>query len=225
VRLTNITTSSGPILSSEPSRCFNIPLKIDFHPHSIKVKALLDSGASACFIDKNLVKRHNLPIVLKKSPVAVEVIDGRPLISGDVTHETKPLDIILEGHRSTIVFNIISSPSNPLVLGLSWLEMINPDIDWKKRKLTYRTIVSHISSRHLRNVPNPCPYQVQGSAVEVPLMVGARAFMKAAKNGNMFAIYAIPTSQPVQEPTKLPAKYEEYRDVFEKKNANTLPQH
>lgn len=225
MRLTSITTSSGPILSSEPSRCFNIPLKIDFHPHSIKVKALLDSGASACFIDKNLVKRHNLPIVLKKSPVAVEVIDGRPLISGDVTHETKPLDIILEGHRSTIVFNIISSPSNPLVLGLSWLEMINPDIDWKKRKLTYRTIVSHISSRHLRNVPNPCPYQVQGSAVEVPLMVGARAFMRAAKNGNMFAIYAIPTSQPVQEPTKLPAKYEEYRDVFEKKNADTLPQH
>ncbi len=61
--------------------------------------------------------------------------------------------------------------------------------------------------------------------LEVPLMVGARAFMRAAKNGNMFAIYAIPTSQHVQEPTKLPAKYEEYQDVFEKKNADTLPQH
>ncbi len=225
MRLTRITTSSGPILSSEPSCCFNIPLKINFHSHNIKVKALLDSGASACFIDKNLVKRHNLPIVLKKSPVAVEVIDGRPLISGDVTHETKPFDIILEGHRSTIVFNIINSPSNPLVLGLSWLEMINTDIDWKKRKLTYRTIVSHISSRHPRNVPNPCPYQVQGSTIEVLLMVSARAFMRAAKNGNMFAIYAISTSQPVQEPTKLPAEYEEYRDVFEKKNADALPQH
>ncbi len=196
--LTSIPTSSGPILSYEPSRCFNIPLKIDFHPHNIIVKALLDSEAFACFIDKNLVKRHNLPIVLKKSPVAVEVIDGRPLISGDVIHETKPLDIILEGHRSTIVFNIISSPSNLLVLGLSWLEMINPDIDWKKRKLTYRTIVSHISSRHPKNVPNPCPYQVQGSAIEVPLMASARAFMRAANNGNMFAIYAILTSQPVQ---------------------------
>ncbi len=147
------------------------------------------------------------------------------MILGDVTHETKPLDIILEGHRSTIVFNIINSPSNRLVLGLSWLERINPDIDWKKRKLTYRTIVSHVSSKHPRNVANPCPYQVHGSAVKVPLMVGARAFMRAAKNGNMFAIYAIPTSQPVQEPTKLPAEYEEYRDVFEKKNVDTLPQH
>ena len=132
MRLTSVATSSGPILSFEPSCCFNIPLIIDFHPHRVKVKALLDSGASACFIDRDLVKRHNLPIVPKKYPVAVEVIDGRPLISGDVTHETKPLDIILEGHQSTIVFNIISSPSNPLVLGLSWLEMVNLEIDWKK---------------------------------------------------------------------------------------------
>jgi len=49
--------------------------------------------------------------------------------------------------------------------------------------------------------------------------------MRAAKNGNMFAIYAILTSQHVQEPTKLLAEYEEYRNVFEKKNADTLPQH
>jgi hypothetical protein len=75
VRLTSVATSSCPILSSEPSRC-NIPLEIDFHPHSIKVKALLDSEASACFIDKNLIKRHNLPIVPKKYPVTIEVIDG-----------------------------------------------------------------------------------------------------------------------------------------------------
>jgi len=223
--LISVAMSSDPILSFEPSRYFNIPLKIDFHPHIIKVKALLDFGASACFIDKNLVKRHNLPIVPKKYHVIVEVIYDRPLISGNVTHETKPLDIILEGHRITIVFNIITSPSNPLVLGFSWLQIINSYIDWKKQKLTYRTIVSHISSRHPRNVPNMCPYQVQGSTFKVPLMVGARAFMRAAKNGNMFAIYAIPTSQPVQEPTKLPSKYEEYRDVFEKKNADTLPQH
>jgi hypothetical protein len=98
VRLTSVATSLGPILSSKPSRCFNILLKIDFHPHSIKIKALLDSRTFACFIDKIFVKRHNLPIVPKKYLVTVEVIDDRPLISGDVTHETKPLDIILEGH-------------------------------------------------------------------------------------------------------------------------------
>ena len=225
MQLTSVARLSGPILPFEPSRCFNIPLIIDFHPNSIKVKALLDSGASACFIDRDLVKRHNLPIVPKKYPVSVEVIDGRPLISGDVTHETKPLDIILEGYRSTVVFNIISSPSNPLVLGLSWLEMVNPDIDWKKQKLTYSAVVSHKLLEHPRNNPKSCRYQAQGSEIKVPLMVGARAFMRAAKNGKTFAIYATPLPSPTQGPAKLPAQYEEFQDVFEKKNADTLPQH
>lgn len=155
----------------------------------------------------------------------VQVIDGRSLISGDVTHQTKPLDIILEGHRSTIVFNIISSPSNPLVLDLSWLELINPDIDWKKRKITYQTLVSHIFSIHPKNSSNPSSYLAQESDVKVLLMVDARAFMKAAKNGRAFAIYAISTFEPDQGSTKLPTQYEEYRDMFEEKNADRLPQH
>jgi hypothetical protein len=39
-------------------------------------------------------------------------------VSGDVTHETIPLDIVLEGYLSIIAFK---SPSNPLVLSLSSL--------------------------------------------------------------------------------------------------------
>ncbi|OAE30700.1 hypothetical protein AXG93_402s1130 [Marchantia polymorpha subsp. ruderalis] len=56
-------------------------------------------------------------------------------------------------------------------------------------------------------------------------MVDARAFMKAAKNGRAFAIYAISTFEPDQGSTKLPTQYEEYRDMFEEKNADRLPQH
>lgn len=95
---------------------------------------MLDSGASASFIDKDLIKRYYLPTVPDKYSVAVESSDGRLLISGDVTHKTKPLHIILEWHQSIIVFNNISFSSNLFVLGLSWLGMVNLDIDWKKQK-------------------------------------------------------------------------------------------
>jgi hypothetical protein len=54
-----------------------------------------------------------------------------PLVSEDVIHETTPLDIILEGHHNIIAFNVIKSPSNPVVLSLSWLDKYNPVIDWK----------------------------------------------------------------------------------------------
>jgi hypothetical protein len=85
---------------------------------SIEVHALLDSGASQCFMNKDFVDHHKLPLATKKHPILVEVIDGRPLISGDITHETIPLDIVIERHHSIIAFNVIKSSSNLVVLGL-----------------------------------------------------------------------------------------------------------
>jgi hypothetical protein len=60
---------------------------------SIKVHALLDSGAFACFIDKDFANRHKLPLITKKHSTSIEVIDGRPLMLGDITHGTTLLDI------------------------------------------------------------------------------------------------------------------------------------
>jgi hypothetical protein len=112
----------SPILTFEASLYFIIPLIVKMDSSNIKVHALLDFGASICFMDKNFVNRHKLPHITKKYPIFVEVIDERPLVSGDVTYETIPLDIVIEGHHSIIAFNIIKSPSNPIVLGFSWLD-------------------------------------------------------------------------------------------------------
>ena len=87
-------------------------------PSNIEVHALLNFGASVKFMDKDFVNHHKLPLVTKKHPILVEVIDGRPLVSGDVTYETTALDIVIERHHSIIAFNIIKSSSNLVVLGL-----------------------------------------------------------------------------------------------------------
>jgi hypothetical protein len=128
----------GPILTSEASPCFTIPLVVKMDSNSIKVHALLDSRTYTCFMDKGFVNRHKLPLVTKKHPILVEVIDGRPLVLGDVTHETTLLDIVIEGHHSIIAFNIIKPLSNPVVLGLSWFDKYNPAINWKTCRLTFQ---------------------------------------------------------------------------------------
>jgi hypothetical protein len=71
---------------------------------------LPDFGVSACSIDKDFADCHKLPFV--KHLIPVEVIDGRPLVSGDVIYETTLLDIIVEGYNSNIAKNVIKSPSN-----------------------------------------------------------------------------------------------------------------
>jgi hypothetical protein len=65
----------SPIINSKASPCYIVLfiVKIDFS--SIKIHALLDSGASACFMDNDFIDRHKLPLVTKKHPIPVEVIE------------------------------------------------------------------------------------------------------------------------------------------------------
>jgi hypothetical protein len=107
----------GPILTFEDSPYFIVPLIVKMDSSSIKVHALLDSGTSTCFMDKDFLDRYKLSLVIKKHLILVEIIDERPLVPRDVTHETTPIDIV--EHHSFIAFNVIKSLSNPAILGLS----------------------------------------------------------------------------------------------------------
>jgi hypothetical protein len=47
-----------------------------------------------------------------------------------------------------------------------------------------------------------------------PLFIGTRAFMRAAKTGTQFAIYATPTSEETTTSINIPAQYKEFQDIF-----------
>jgi hypothetical protein len=62
----------------------------------------------------------------KKHTSVVEVIDGQSFSSRPITHETKPLDVTIGSHTSKVVFIVVSSLRNPIIIGLSWLLQYNP---------------------------------------------------------------------------------------------------
>jgi hypothetical protein len=95
-----------------------------------QVSTLVDSDATSSFIDQTFVTQHNIPVVKKSTPVPVEIIDGRTIASGAITHERTPLELCIGKHTEKIVLNIISTPHYPIILGLLWLEVHNPIIDW-----------------------------------------------------------------------------------------------
>jgi hypothetical protein len=65
MRLEKVVQSliKGPILTSEAFPCFTIPLIIKMNSSSIKIHAFLDSGTSTCFMDKDFVDCHKLPLI------------------------------------------------------------------------------------------------------------------------------------------------------------------
>ncbi len=72
--------------------------------------------------------------------MVVEVTDGWNLSSGSITHETKALTVTIGLHNSKVVFNVISSPTNLIIIGLSWLILHNPQVDWKMKSLHFESI-------------------------------------------------------------------------------------
>ena len=146
----------------------------------------------------------------------MKAIDGRPLSFGDIIEETTPLATSIENHTSHISYNIIHSPSTPVILGLSWLERFNPNIDWSN----YNNIFPATRPpQSLRYKP------LEENKFKKPLFIGARAFIRAAKVGSTFVIYATPIANETRSMSTLPEQYKSYQDVFEKKNVDILPQH
>ena len=91
------------------------------------VKILLDSGASANFIDVQLVQELSLPTVPISSPVTVRVADGRTSVVGN----SVSIDLTV----GSLDFGVTCLPTElayyDLVLGKPWLTEFNPVVNWK----------------------------------------------------------------------------------------------
>jgi hypothetical protein len=142
------------------------------------VSALVDSGATSSFIDQTFVAQHNIPMVKKSTLVPIEVIDGRTIASGAITHETTPLELCIDKHTEKIVFNIISTPHHPIILGLPWLEAHNPIIDWRSRTLTFSA--QRCTSQEPQAQKNTLSSPAKNPVVKNPKRVGTNSsFLKS----------------------------------------------
>ncbi|KAI6097015.1 hypothetical protein EV401DRAFT_1833053, partial [Pisolithus croceorrhizus] len=82
--------------------------------HSFQLDALLDSGASGCYIDKGFAWAKSLNLSSLPHLVPVYNADGSP-------------------NNITSLFPIILR--SPLIMGFDWL--CNPSIDWQSGKVTF----------------------------------------------------------------------------------------
>jgi hypothetical protein len=66
----------GLFASSNPMPCFTFPIHIKTLNCEFSSDALLDTRASACFMDKDFALKHSLELIGKAHPAPMEVIDG-----------------------------------------------------------------------------------------------------------------------------------------------------
>jgi hypothetical protein len=125
---------------------------------------------------------------------------------GDIIHEIASLEVKFDNHSSSIVFNIIKTLSTPVILGFAWLERYNLQIDWKSRNIEFPVIPSLTKRTNKPLTKKPLFIK--------PLFIRARTFIRTAKTGTPFAIYATPTSEKLATLTNILVQYKEFQNLL-----------
>jgi len=94
------------------------------------VKALLDSGATGNFIDKDFVRAKGISIWNVSRPILVFNVDGSPNEAGQIS---KVVDIVLhyKTHSKRMLLAISNLGRQSMILSYTWLKDYNPEVNWQ----------------------------------------------------------------------------------------------
>src|SRR5690606_42118318 len=113
----------------------------------------MDTGATGyAFVDKRYARDHNLPLYKLKKNRVIEVIDGRPIESGTITHLAR-MTMEINGHLEEVPMFVTQLGHYPVVLGLPWLRRHDVSISVAGNSLgCYSALcLSHCRPRALSN--------------------------------------------------------------------------
>lgn len=217
-----------------------IPVTLTFGQSSVATTAMIDSGATGCFIDKNFAIAHQLPLRRKDIPRILEVIDGREIDSGLVTHETEDICMQCNEHTEKISLDVTKLGHYTIILGLTWLKKHDANISWSRHLILFNTSrclqYCHPEPVVVEGVPHT-KYPLPSKPRTIPTPQSATAPPATActphQASHDHTVLATDTHLPPGTQDELvpkltsiiPQHYHQYLDVFSKEGADTLPQH
>jgi len=186
-----------------------VPVHICGPLNAIEVDALLDSGATGCFVDKSWALDRQLQLSKLVKPVPVLNIDGTRNQEGDITHYVL-LTIGIGKHAEKLWCAVTCLGKVPLILGHTWLRKHNPDIDWVTGKvnLTWcppecRSLLETRFAKLLRENESQETWVQALKAHESKVTIDESTLEDAQK--------------------QVPKEYWEFLDVFSKKSLEHMP--
>lgn len=99
---------------------------------------LVDSGSDRELVGTTYAQKHGMKTKRLKQPVRLRFMDGS--YGTPITHATWQ-KVTMEGangERSFVIKYLVANIPDNMVLGMSWLQYANPDIDWRTGAITWR---------------------------------------------------------------------------------------
>jgi hypothetical protein len=98
------------------------------------IRALVDSGATSLFIDREYVKSNQIPTRKLSQVVPVYNVDRSPNQDGAIS-EVADLLLRYNGHSERALFCVTGLGKQNLILRHTWLKDHNPEVDWRTGKV------------------------------------------------------------------------------------------
>ena len=108
-----------------------VPISCHVRTKTLEIRALLDSGATDCFISPETVKELEAPTKKLDKTKEVKNVDGTANVSGSIKEETY-LEVSLNKKKKMLRFYIANIGKEQAILGYPFLESLEPPINWKE---------------------------------------------------------------------------------------------
>lgn len=97
---------------------------------------MIDSGTMGIFISSSFVHKNNVVTKLMKHPIVLYNIIGSRNKAGTITHVAK-LCLQVGNFDELVEFPITNISMEDVILGIPWLQEVNPTINWKEGKIMF----------------------------------------------------------------------------------------
>jgi len=150
--------------------------------------ALIHCGATGiAFMDQDFARHPQIPLQQLKAKKQVEVINGRPIESGDITHIAK-VGMQLQEHKEQLPRFITKLGQYPILLGIPWSRLHDVAVRFASNTVTfgsqYRIKHSYDTSVTVQAVTEEPPEPVNhGKEIFEPQIRPPRPF-----RGNIFML-------------------------------------
>ncbi len=188
----------------------HIPVSIRTNSTMADIKALVDSGATDCFMSEGLTKRMKLGKRPLQRPRKIWNIDNTANQARAITHYMT-LKIQTGGIQKTIQFLITNIGSEHLVLGYPWMAAFEPKFTWKEGIINEKELPIVLWS------VNP---SLPGRSLIIARAQGmdGNCQMRATTSTEL-AIQA----QQYTKKTEVPAEYHQFAKVFSEEESKRYP--
>ena len=113
-----------------------IKVVLEGEKEKLSINAMIDSGATEDFIDREVCQKHQISTVATEHLREIYLTDGNPSDMGPVTHIAK-VPMTIGNHQVLATLQVANLQNPEVILGMPWLKGHNPKIYWGKNKITF----------------------------------------------------------------------------------------